>query len=60
MKQYQFDGVDIDWEDFNSLLAGPNAQSGKAEQWLIDFTTELRKQLPQGREFLVILWVRTI
>lgn len=60
VKQYQFDGVDIDWEDFNSLLAGPNVQSGKAEQWLIDFTTELRKQLPQGRECLVILWVRTI
>jgi len=52
VKEYQFDGVDIDWEDFNSLLEGPNAESGKAEKWLVDFTTELRKQLPQGQYYL--------
>jgi len=49
VKQYQFDGVDIDWEDFNALAVGANAASGKAEAWLSSFTRELRKQLPQGK-----------
>jgi len=52
VKQYQFDGVDIDWEDFNALAEGANAGSGKAEKWLSDFTTELRKQLPMGQYLL--------
>ena len=26
-----------------------NAGNGKAEQWLISFTTQLRKQLPAGQ-----------
>jgi len=52
VKQYQFDGVDIDWEDFNALAEGNNAKSGKAEKWLSDFTTELRKQLPLGQYLL--------
>lgn len=52
VKQYQFDGVDIDWEDFNALAVGDRAASGNAETWLSDFTTELRKQLPQGQYLL--------
>jgi len=52
VKEWQFDGVDIDWEDFAALAEGANAASGKAEQWLIDFTTELRKQLPKGEYYI--------
>ncbi|KAK7037514.1 hypothetical protein VNI00_011006 [Paramarasmius palmivorus] len=44
VKQYGLDGVDVDYEDFAAI----NAQDGKAEAWLIDFTRQLRKQLPQG------------
>jgi len=48
VKQYNLDGVDIDWEDFPSLLP----DNGKAEKWLSDFTTALRKQLPAGQYIL--------
>lgn len=65
MKQYDLDGVDVDYEvifsysyfcwtgyrlgqDFNAMNAG----DGKAEQWLITFTTALRAQLPQGTYIL--------
>ncbi|KAJ8095295.1 hypothetical protein PM082_010518 [Marasmius tenuissimus] len=44
VKQYNLDGIDVDYEDFNAFDAG----NGKAEQWLIDFTKQLRVQLPQG------------
>ncbi|KZT18638.1 glycoside hydrolase family 18 protein [Neolentinus lepideus HHB14362 ss-1] len=44
VKQYDLDGVDVDYEDFNAFDAG----DGSAENWLISFTTELRKQLPAG------------
>ena len=54
VQQWGFDGVDIDWEDFNALAEGANAASGNAEQWLIDFTQELRAQLPQGRKSLIV------
>ncbi|EIW77021.1 glycoside hydrolase family 18 protein [Coniophora puteana RWD-64-598 SS2] len=45
VKQYSFDGVDVDYEDF----AAVNKMDGSAETWLIQFTTELRKQLPAGQ-----------
>lgn len=40
--QYGLDGADIDYEDLDAMDAG----TGAAEQWLIDFTTELRQKLP--------------
>ncbi|KNZ74506.1 Basic endochitinase [Termitomyces sp. J132] len=42
VKQYNLDGVDVDYEDFNAF------DGGKAEAWLISFTTQLRAQLPSG------------
>ncbi|KAJ6515099.1 glycoside hydrolase family 18 protein [Mycena vitilis] len=48
VKQYNLDGIDVDYEDLGAF----NAQDGKAEQWLIDFTTQLRTVLPQG-DFII-------
>uniref|UniRef100_A0A8H7XUS7 chitinase n=1 Tax=Psilocybe cubensis TaxID=181762 RepID=A0A8H7XUS7_PSICU len=48
VKQYQLDGIDVDYEDFNAFAAG----DGKAEAWLISFTKQLRTQLPQGTYLL--------
>ncbi|KAJ7155351.1 glycoside hydrolase family 18 protein [Mycena crocata] len=45
VKQYSLDGIDVDYEDFNAF----NAEDGSAENWLISFTTQLRKILPQGQ-----------
>ncbi|KAJ7491934.1 glycoside hydrolase family 18 protein [Mycena latifolia] len=42
--QYNLDGIDVDYEDFNAFDAG----NGSAETWLISFTTQLRTILPQG------------
>ncbi|KAL9713573.1 hypothetical protein Ac2012v2_003184 [Leucoagaricus gongylophorus] len=44
VKQFNLDGVDVDYEDFNAINAG----DGQAEQWVISFTRQLRNQLPQG------------
>ncbi|KAJ3560713.1 hypothetical protein NP233_g10657 [Leucocoprinus birnbaumii] len=44
VKQFNLDGVDVDYEDFNAINAG----DGRGEQWLISFTRQLRAQLPQG------------
>ncbi|KAJ7180662.1 glycoside hydrolase family 18 protein [Mycena filopes] len=46
--QYNLDGIDVDYEDFNAFDAG----DGKAEAWLITFTTQLRTLLPQGSYIL--------
>ncbi|KAJ7890477.1 glycoside hydrolase [Mycena olivaceomarginata] len=46
--QYGLDGIDVDYEDFNAFDAG----DGKAEAWLISFTTQLRTILPQGQYIL--------
>ncbi|KAL0953844.1 hypothetical protein HGRIS_005021 [Hohenbuehelia grisea] len=43
VKQFDLDGIDVDYEDFNAINAG----DGKAEAWLISFTRQLRAQLPQ-------------
>ncbi|PFH50186.1 glycoside hydrolase family 18 protein [Amanita thiersii Skay4041] len=43
VKQYDLDGIDVDYEDFAAF------QNGTAEKWLIDFTTELRNNLPAGQ-----------
>ncbi|KAJ7224293.1 glycoside hydrolase family 18 protein [Mycena pura] len=43
--QYDLDGIDVDYEDFDAFNKG----DGKAEAWIISFTTQLRKHLPQGR-----------
>ncbi|KAG6919515.1 hypothetical protein DXG01_005105 [Tephrocybe rancida] len=42
VKQYSLDGIDVDYEDFDAF------NGGKAEAWLISFTTQLRAQLPAG------------
>ncbi|KAL1747810.1 glycoside hydrolase family 18 protein [Schizophyllum fasciatum] len=44
VKQYDVDGVDVDYEDFNAFNAG----DGSGEKWLADFTTQLRADLPKG------------
>ncbi|KAF8159455.1 glycoside hydrolase [Crassisporium funariophilum] len=44
VKQFSLDGVDVDYEDFDAINAG----DGKAEAWIASFTTQLRKNLPQG------------
>ncbi|KAI0083913.1 glycoside hydrolase family 18 protein [Irpex rosettiformis] len=48
VKQFDLDGVDVDYEDFNAFDAG----DGSAENWLISFTTQLRSQLPAGQYIL--------
>ncbi|KAL5504980.1 hypothetical protein ACEPAH_7643 [Sanghuangporus vaninii] len=44
VKEFDLDGIDVDYEDFNAINAG----DGKAEAWLTTFTQQLRNQLPQG------------
>ncbi|KAI0794039.1 glycoside hydrolase family 18 protein [Fomes fomentarius] len=46
VKQWGFDGVDIDYEDFGAM------DTGTAENWLISFTKQLRSQLPSG-EYII-------
>lgn len=48
VKQYGVDGIDVDYEDTTAMNKG----DGKAEQWIIDFTTALRTELPQGQYIL--------
>lgn len=48
VKQYNLDGIDVDWEDYETM----SAKDGKAEQWLITFTQALRKELPQENYLL--------
>jgi len=48
VKQYNLDGVDVDYEDFQAMNVG----DGKAEKWLTSFTQQLRTQLPQGSYIL--------
>ncbi|KAG5644175.1 hypothetical protein DXG03_009016 [Asterophora parasitica] len=48
VKQYDLDGIDVDYEDFNAVDAG----DGSAETWLACFTIQLRNQLPQGQYIL--------
>jgi hypothetical protein len=43
VKQYGFDGADIDWEDNNAM------DGGTGEQWLITFQNALRAELPSGQ-----------
>ncbi|GLB41931.1 putative glycosyl hydrolase 18 family protein [Lyophyllum shimeji] len=43
VKQYNLDGIDVDYEDFDAM------QAGKAEDWLSTFTSTLRDQLPKGQ-----------
>ncbi|KIK68266.1 glycoside hydrolase family 18 protein [Collybiopsis luxurians FD-317 M1] len=44
--QYDLDGIDVDYEDFNAF------NTGTAEVWLASFTKQLRTKLPQGRYIL--------
>ncbi|KAG2128556.1 glycoside hydrolase family 18 protein [Suillus clintonianus] len=46
--EYDLDGVDVDYEDFNAM----NAENGSAETWLTTFTKALRAKLPQGQYIL--------
>ncbi|SJL03805.1 related to Chitinase A precursor [Armillaria ostoyae] len=48
VKRYNLDGIDVDYEDFKAVNAG----DGRAEPWIIAFTKELRRQLPQGEYIL--------
>jgi hypothetical protein len=51
--QNNLDGVDIDFEDFKSMNDGTSS----AVNWLVSFTNQLRTQLPQGREFSLLLFI---
>ena len=42
VRQWDLDGIDVDFEDFAAI----DAADGVAEQWLIDFTHTLRAALP--------------
>jgi len=46
--EFDLDGIDVDYEDFNAFDAG----TGAAEEWVISFTTQLRTLLPQGTYIL--------
>ncbi|KAF8548105.1 glycoside hydrolase family 18 protein [Imleria badia] len=46
--EYGVLGVDVDYEDFTAFNSG----DGSAETWLISFTQQLRRQLPQGEYIL--------
>ncbi|PSR90582.1 hypothetical protein PHLCEN_2v4875 [Hermanssonia centrifuga] len=48
VKQYDLDGIDVDYEDFGAFDSG----TGSAENWLISFTQQLRTQLPVGQYIL--------
>jgi len=43
--EYNLDGVDVDYEDFNAINSG----TGSAETWLVTFTNALRAKLPSGQ-----------
>ncbi|KAJ7167995.1 glycoside hydrolase family 18 protein [Mycena filopes] len=45
VKAYDLDGVDVDYEDFDAMNAGT------AEQWVIDFTSQLYSEL--GSNYLI-------
>ncbi|GBE86455.1 predicted protein [Sparassis crispa] len=44
--EYDLDGIDVDYEDFDAFDAGT------AEAWLVTFTQQLRTQLPEGQYIL--------
>ncbi|KAH9852021.1 glycoside hydrolase [Lenzites betulinus] len=48
VKQFDLDGIDVDYEDFNAI----DASDGKAEAWIATFTQQLRTQLPKGQFIL--------
>ena len=48
VKTNGLDGIDVDYED----LAAMNSGTGRAEKWVSDFTTTLRKTLPKGQYIL--------
>ncbi|KZT52238.1 glycoside hydrolase family 18 protein [Calocera cornea HHB12733] len=45
VQEYDLDGIDIDYEDFNAFNAGTDA----AVTWLVTFTQALRAELPSGQ-----------
>ncbi|KAI0923950.1 hypothetical protein AcW1_006753 [Taiwanofungus camphoratus] len=47
VKEYDLDGIDVDYEDFTAINDGNGAVS-----WLASFTKQLRSQLPQGQYIL--------
>ncbi|KAF7358672.1 Glycoside hydrolase [Mycena sanguinolenta] len=47
VKEFDLDGVDVDYEDFGAIET-----AGTAVAWLSTFTTALRAQLPQGQYIL--------
>ncbi|KAJ7606970.1 glycoside hydrolase family 18 protein [Mycena polygramma] len=47
VKDYDLDGIDVDYEDFDAM------NNGKGPQWLIQFTTQLHAEL--GSNYLITL-----
>ena len=45
VKEFNVDGVDVDYEDFDAVNKG----DGSAEAWVIAFMKELRVLLPQSQ-----------
>ncbi|KAJ7662689.1 glycoside hydrolase superfamily [Mycena polygramma] len=45
VKDYDLDGIDVDYEDFDAM------SKGTGEQWVIDFTTQLHTEL--GIDYLI-------
>ncbi|EJU05019.1 glycoside hydrolase [Dacryopinax primogenitus] len=45
VKEYDLDGIDVDYEDFNAFNSGTN----EAVTWLVTFTQALRAALPAGQ-----------
>ncbi|PIL36453.1 hypothetical protein GSI_00142 [Ganoderma sinense ZZ0214-1] len=48
VKSNGLDGIDVDYEDLSAMNKG----DGKAEKWVSDFTSTLRKTLPKGKYIL--------
>jgi hypothetical protein len=48
VKEYDVDGIDVDYEDETAMNKG----DGSAENWIIEFNNALRSELPQGQYIL--------
>lgn len=48
VKQYGFDGIDIDFEDYDVM----DKDDGTAVEWLTTLTKTLRNELPSGEYIL--------
>ncbi|ETO30276.1 hypothetical protein RFI_06843 [Reticulomyxa filosa] len=60
VKQYQLDGVDLDWEDTNAFSSGAFTlcvcvcmRTGLGETWLSNLTSTIRSQLPSSQGYII-------